>query len=334
MKKYALFPIKVRRVGNHVLRVNADGPKTSDAIEREILVVPTGQQVEHTKNESLKEQFSDTFAIPADAIPGSESLRLKFYPSRFSEVVEGLDSVFQAPYGCFEQTSSTTYPNVLVLDYMKRMGRLTPEIEIKARKYINAGYQRLMTFEVLGGGFEWFGHTPAHIGLTAYGVMEFMDMSHVHPVDPALIERTTKWLASVQNADGSWNQASGIDEWAHASPVTAYVAWALAESWRKFSGTRKGFGLFAGAHESELSSTYAKGAWLRMRFWRTTGTTRLDASWLMNCRRSGQTDAEGKTLHWQCRRATASTYSTGPDLDIETTALCSTALMKARTLAS
>ena len=102
----------------------------------------------------FKEQFTETFAIPADTLPGSESLRLKFYPSRFSEIVEGLDSVFQAPYGCFEQTSSTTYPNVLVFDYMKRTGRLTPEIEIKARKYINAGYQRLLTFEVPGGGFR------------------------------------------------------------------------------------------------------------------------------------------------------------------------------------
>ena len=24
------------------------------------------------------------------------------------------------PYGCFEQTSSATYPNILVLDYMRR----------------------------------------------------------------------------------------------------------------------------------------------------------------------------------------------------------------------
>ena len=78
------------------------------------------------KNDVLKDAFSDTFTIPAEAIPDSQSLWIKSYPSRFSEIVEGLDSIFQAPYGCFEQTSSTTYPNVLVLDYMKRMGRLAP----------------------------------------------------------------------------------------------------------------------------------------------------------------------------------------------------------------
>jgi type II secretory pathway pseudopilin PulG/5-hydroxyisourate hydrolase-like protein (transthyretin family) len=204
--KSVSFPIEVLRVGNHSLQVTAQGTKTADAIEREVRVVPTGERIEHMKNDVLKGVFSDTFTIPQQTIPDSQSLWLKFYPSRFSEVVEGLDSVFKAPYGCFEQTSSTTYPNVLVLDYMKQTGRLTPEVEIKARKYINAGYQRLLTFEVAGGGFEWFGRPPANICLTAYGVLEFTDMARVHPVDEAVTERARKWLFGQQNSDGSWSE--------------------------------------------------------------------------------------------------------------------------------
>src|SRR5258707_1048293 len=146
--------MKVVRVGNHSLRVTAHGAKIADAIEREIRVVPTGERIDFTRNALLKDGIEEVFTIPDGTIPDSTSLWVKFYPSRFSEVVEGLDSIFQAPYGCFEQTSSTTYPNVLVLNYMKRTGRLTPEVEIKARKYINAGYQRLLTFEVPDGGFE------------------------------------------------------------------------------------------------------------------------------------------------------------------------------------
>jgi len=41
-------------------------------------------------------------------------------------VVEGLDALLRMPYGCFEQTSSTTYPNVLVLDYLKTSGQVSP----------------------------------------------------------------------------------------------------------------------------------------------------------------------------------------------------------------
>ena len=157
--KSVAISLKVLRVGTHSLRIAAQGAEVADAVEREVRVVPTGKRVEHKQNGVLKASWTDRFTIPAAVVPDSQSLWVKFYPSRFTEIVEGLESIFQAPYGCFEQTSSTTYPNVLVLDYMKRTGRLTPEIEIRARKFINAGYQRLLTFEVPGGGFEWFGRT-------------------------------------------------------------------------------------------------------------------------------------------------------------------------------
>ena len=49
------------------------------------------------------------------------------------------------PGGCFEQTSSSTYPNVLAPDYMKRTKKLAPEVHAKAEGYIANGYQRLLT---------------------------------------------------------------------------------------------------------------------------------------------------------------------------------------------
>jgi hypothetical protein len=73
---------------------------------------------------------------------------------------------------------------VLALDYMKRTKKLTPEVPAKAEGFIANGYQRLLTFEVPSGGFSWFGNAPANKILTAYGLMEFSDMSKVHDVTP------------------------------------------------------------------------------------------------------------------------------------------------------
>ena len=141
------------------------------------------------------------------------------------------------PGGCFEQTSSSTYPNVLALDYMKHTKKLTPEIHAKAEGYIANGYQRLLTFEVPGGGFSWFGQAPANKILTAYGLMEFNDMSKVSDVDPRLIERTRDWLAQPATADGSWKpDASFINEGAtnrynsDVLRITAYIAWSLVNT--------------------------------------------------------------------------------------------------------
>ncbi len=140
------------------------------------------------------------------------------------------------PYGCFEQTSSTTYPNVLALDYLRRIKKSAPKLEAKAKNYIHLGYQRLVGFEVKGGGFDWFGRPPANRTLTAYGLMEFADMAKVHEVDPKLIERTRKWLLDQRLNDGSWhpeghvphNLPAGRDGSAEARlSTTAYIAWAV-----------------------------------------------------------------------------------------------------------
>ena len=117
---------------------------------------------------------------------------------------------------------------------MKRTKKLTPEVHAKAEGYIANGYQRLLTFEVPGGGFSWFGSAPANKILTAYGLMEFSDMSKVYDVDPKLIQRTQQWLAGQQQADGSWKpDTSFINEGAtnrynsDVLRITAYIAWSL-----------------------------------------------------------------------------------------------------------
>jgi uncharacterized protein YfaS (alpha-2-macroglobulin family) len=320
--KSVRFPIEVLRVGNHSLHATAQGAKIADALERDIRVVPTGERLEHMKNDVLKDSFTDTFTIPQQTIPDSESLWLKFYPSRFSEVVEGMGSIFKEPHGCFEQTSSTTYPNVLALDYLKRVGRLTPEMEIEAKKLINTGYQRLITFEVPGGGFEWFGEAPAHVGLTAYGILEFTDMKRIHPVDQAMIDRTTQWLYSKQNADGSWNSAQG-SEWGDNSPVTAYVAWALAEAGDESPALDKALN-FLRTHPEKISNNYQK-ALAANAFLARNKSDAFGHELVKQLKEAVVT--EGKSAHWDSPGYSL-TYSHGDGMNVETTALCAMAMMK------
>jgi len=127
-----------------------------------------------------------------------------------------------------------TFPNVLVLNYLKSTKQASPEIQIKAENYIALGYQRLLTFEVQGGGFSLYGRAPATVMLSAKGLLEFGDMAKVYPVDPALITRTRNWLLAQQKSDGTWTPTSGWDAPASggsdALPLTAYVTWAILES--------------------------------------------------------------------------------------------------------
>ncbi len=231
------FSISAKRIGKFKLTLKAEmtgGAKRADIVVREIEVVPNGREQSMVFNGRLDSITQREVNFPMAAIPDANTLFVRLYPGPLSQIVEGMDGLLRMPGGCFEQTSSSTYPNVLALDYMKRTKKATPEVSAKAEGYIATGYQRLVTFEVPGGGFSWFGTAPANKILTSYGLMEFGDMSKVHDVDPRLIQRTQQWLANQQQADGSWKPDNGgIAEGAinrfqsDLLRITAYVAWSL-----------------------------------------------------------------------------------------------------------
>ncbi|MCX7995208.1 MAG: MG2 domain-containing protein [candidate division WOR-3 bacterium] len=241
------FPIWVKELGYHSITVKAFGEVKSDAIKRQISVLPDGKRFESIISDRLEGNVIKKIGFPANAIPGANSLVLKLYPGIYSQVVEGLDKMLGMPYGCFEQTSSVTYPNILILNYLRQTQQIKPETEMKAEGYISIGYQRLLSFEVKNGGFSWFGDEPANKILTAYGLMEFNDMSKVYDIDERVIERTAQWLKEQQNKDGSWSpdkQYLHAEAWGRIQNneilPTAYIVWALAEAGQKDGSAQKG----------------------------------------------------------------------------------------------
>jgi uncharacterized repeat protein (TIGR01451 family) len=151
---------------------------------------------------------------------------------------------------------------VLVLNYLRETGTINEEIELKALEYVSQGYQRLLTFEVDGGGFEWFGGTPAHNILTAYGLLEFSDMSKVYEVDPQVIARTQSYLLGQQKPDGHWEPSEGgiaegaINNFqAQSLRFTGYVAWGLLESGQAGGAVANGLS-YLRQHRSEAEDVY------------------------------------------------------------------------------
>lgn len=323
------YPLVVQAFGRHTLTVTAKGTRLSDAIRRPIEVLPDGKQVDVTINDRLEGRAQKRLTLPAGAIQGASKLWVKLYPGAFSQVVEGLNGMLQMPYGCFEQSSSTTYPNVLALDYLKANKKANPELQMKAEQYINVGYQRLVTFECKGGGFSWFGAEPAHQVLTAYGLLEFSDMSHVHDVDPALIQRTQNWLAAQQKPDGSWEEKNqGIEEGiinrqTGALRTTAYIAWALAESGYQGPQVATGIG-YVKEHGFDTRDPYTLAVILNLlaKTEKDSETTAKVAGRLIDLAKTGD-----KTAWWQGETRTF-TGASGEGADIETTGLAAYGLAK------
>jgi alkylhydroperoxidase/carboxymuconolactone decarboxylase family protein YurZ len=135
-----------------------------------------------------------------------------------------------------EQTSSSSYPNILVVDYVKKARVANTQLLMKSEQYLNVGYQKLLTFERPGGGFDWWGREAPLVWLSAYALHQFNDLAKVYPIDRGVIDRTQAWLLKQQEADGCWSKIGAT----HSESIermgdpklllTSYVTWSLVES--------------------------------------------------------------------------------------------------------
>ncbi len=228
------FPLTVvGDAGLAEVQVHGLAGQLSDAKRQTVQVVPTGYPRSGSYAGRLSGVQPLTVRIPKDAVPGSLAVSLTAFPSPMADLQKGLKSIFEEPHGCFEQVSTSTYPNVMALEFLEEHKLADPELTRRAKELIKTGYGMLKGYECRNGGFEWFGADPGHTALTAYGLMEFRDMARVYPVDEAMIERTAKWLLDRRDGEGGFSQRNAGYHELGASPpdvTNVYIVWALTES--------------------------------------------------------------------------------------------------------
>ena len=234
-----------------------------------------------------------------------------------------------------EQTSSVSYPNILVLRYLRKTGQVAPEVAMKAHEFINLGYQRLLTFESPTGGFNWWGNSePGNVVLTGLGIQQFEEMAHVHSVDRGIINRSRAWLVKKQAADGSWDK----DDHLHSANAalgasklrtTSYILWTLLQGGDKGAHVEKGIKYVKANLGEARGDLYALAlAANALATW--NGKDATLAKLLEDLASRKVTDVEHKTIYWPTQGQTE-TFSRGATAAVETTALTAMAMIKADT---
>lgn len=215
-------------------RVTALGSDASDAVEKPVSVHPDGEEVAQTASVVFGESGSLDVVVPMDAIKGSVSAELKIYPNLMAHALEGIEGILQRPYGCAEQTISSTYPNVMILRYLEPQGEKLSapmrKIAEKARRYAQAGYERLLGYRAENGGFSYWGRGEADLALTAYALRFLSDAGDFIGVDEDVIAGARKFILGSQQPDGRWlprywDEKEGAKR---AALNTAFIARVLA----------------------------------------------------------------------------------------------------------
>ncbi|MBI2377225.1 MAG: hypothetical protein HYV07_24710 [Deltaproteobacteria bacterium] len=232
-RESVFYPIEVAGTkGKTSLEFAADAGGLSDRFAREITVEPLGFPISESRSGTLK----DRVVLSADlgrALPGSADAKLTLYPSPVSTLLTGVEGMIREPNGCFEQTSSSNYPNVMVLNYLRSTDSADPDLVERVGGVLDRGYKKLVSFESQQKGYEWFGRSPAHEALTAYGILEFVDMKKVYDVDDEMLERTVKYLKTQRDGQGGYRRdPNALDSFGRAAPeiTNAYITYAMTEA--------------------------------------------------------------------------------------------------------
>lgn len=230
--EYYTFVIDKKVKGKQGIFFQFQSAKGTEQIAYNIDINPKGfPRKASFSSKELQRTF--TFNID-DYLDNSLEGTIGIYPNIMEELFSGAESILREPHGCFEQTSSSNYPNIMALQYMEATKKTDAAIKEKATRLLSKGYARLAGYECSNGGFEWWGNDPAHETLTAYGLLQFVDMKKVYKgVDEAMIDRTAKWLMDRRNGKGGFNQrGNGLDRFRGSSPLVgdAYIAFALTEA--------------------------------------------------------------------------------------------------------
>jgi len=235
-----LFQIDVGREfsGPANLTLDARAGRYRDTVSRKLDVQPLGFPHESSTGGVLERNGSKSFefTLPADIVRGSLSSSATVYPTPLASMTDALQSLLREPSGCFEQTSSTSYPMVMAQQYFLTHTGIDPALIEKARNLLEGSYKKLTGFESRTKGYEWFGADPGHEALTAYGLMQFTDMAQVRSVDKEMLDRTRTWLLSRRDGKGGFSMnPKALDSFggAPADTTNAYIVWALIESGEK-----------------------------------------------------------------------------------------------------
>lgn len=213
------------------LHLSAEGGGLSDAFERELVIVPPGfprswsASGEHDGRTELGVQLDEW-------VQGSLTASVSWHPSTVSSLMAGMAGLIQTPGGCFEQTSSTNWPNVAILSYLEAHDG-DPRLRLQSSHALDAGYAKLTGYQVSAGGFETWGSGPGKEALSAFGLLQFADMQKVYPVADSVLAKDAKYLLDQRDGRGGFKNSGESAHGYGSAPkpvLDGFITWALVQT--------------------------------------------------------------------------------------------------------
>jgi hypothetical protein len=217
-------------------RVTAHNTETGDAVEREVMVHPDGQEISSSVAQVLAGlNNSLEIEVPDNAIPGSIDAELRIYPNLIAHVLDAIHGIGQRPTGCAEQITSVAYVSLMGLKVLAKANRSNDpsnpraQLAASAKKAVQDAYAQLLDLQQSDGGFPYWQSKVSDLALTGY-VLRFLDeASQFIEVDRSVINRGIAFIVARQSKTGAWlSHRWGQEKDVEDLNLTAYMTRTLA----------------------------------------------------------------------------------------------------------
>ena len=185
----------VQPTGAARLRVRALSGDIESVEETDVPLLPAGPKSRVVQRIELAAGTLDLTPYLDGWLPLSERSTLWVTTNPYGDTFDHLDHLVRYPYGCLEQTASSTRPLLYLASFIDR---LDPAVTAgkNFEDMVREGIRRLLSMQTPDGGFAYWpgGSEPAYWG-TAYATHLLLDASKLdYPVPEERLDEALDWI--------------------------------------------------------------------------------------------------------------------------------------------
>ncbi|XP_063290825.1 alpha-2-macroglobulin-like [Pelobates fuscus] len=252
--------LKATKIGEVNMTVQTEALDTQDLCDNELPIVPSQGSIDTVikpllvKPGGVLEEISHSsllciqkdedhsmqevvLKLPEKIVKESERAYVTVLGDLMGTAMQNLDRLLAMPYGCGEQNMVLFTPNIFILQYMEKTQQLNHEIQNKAKRFLETGYQRQLTYERNDGSYSAFGKSDkeGNTWLTAFVVKSFNKARPYIFVDENHLHNSFLWLKDHRQKNGCFRSVGklfnnamkgGVDD---EISLSAFVTIALLE---------------------------------------------------------------------------------------------------------
>ncbi len=162
-------------------------------------------------------------------VPTSERSVFWLTANPYGESFDHLKFLIHYPYGCVEQTTSSTRPLLFAANLIDSVD---PSFTVggKLEEMVVAGIQRLLSMQTPSGGLAyWPGGTEPYAWGTAYATHSLLDAQKLgYPVPQDRLDQITKWIEGEVDRMERGERRNSWEEWHRSSEAYLHYVLALA----------------------------------------------------------------------------------------------------------